>query len=189
MAYALVILALILGIIVGKDFKNAVLFDDIKKKEKVIESKDWEIEEKEREIKRLRNAIDYLQLTYPEIRSNINREITNNTDPLLKNAIEKIKENSSNDENIKTYAQYEREIKELDNKYRDCQTELLYIETSGKYVMAFRNIIIRNAEKLKDEVKVIRAYNYDNSVLHGGGDIEIEFLKEDIPNYQLSYYN
>ena len=90
---------------------------------------------------------------------------------------------------MKTRSQYEHEISELKDKVSDYQTRLYLSETSGRYVLAFRNIVIRNADKLKDEVRVIRSDNYDGSRPHGGADVEIEFLNTNIPNYKEYYLN
>lgn len=187
MTFVLVFLTLAFGFMVGKDFKTTALFEDIKKKENIIENKVLEIEEMERRIKILENAINYLQITYPEIRDNISSTIKENTDPVLVKAIESMKKFSMDDKIIKTHDQYEYEIRELEEKYRDCKMNLNTAEIFGRYVIAFRNIVIRNADKLKDEVKIISADNYDNSRIHGGVNVEIEFLKANIPNYKQNY--
>ncbi len=186
MTYALVFFALVLGFMVGKDFKSQALYDDIKAKERALESKEHELKYKDSEIRFLTKTINQLQVTYPEIRDTLSSSIIVNTDEALTKAIEALK---PSEKNLKTLSQYEHEISELKDKVSDYQTRLYLSETSGRYVLAFRNIVIRNADKLKDEVRVISSINYDHSIPHGGADIEIEFLKSNLPNYKEQYLN
>ncbi|MBQ3853122.1 MAG: hypothetical protein II778_00300, partial [Anaerovibrio sp.] len=58
----------------------------------------------------------------------------------------------------------------------------------GEYVTVFRNIVIRNSDKLTDEVVVNKSYNYDKSIKGdpdnpAGFDIDIDILKGDVKKY------
>ena len=84
-------------------------------------------------------------------------------------------------ENFKPATEYEAEIQKLKDE--------LYVEKmEGEYLTVFRNIVIRNSEKLNDEVVVNSSYNYDRAIKgepgHAAGfDIDIDILKGDIKKY------
>ena len=211
MTYVLIAFAAILGYLVGKNVssdKMEMLYNEIQAKEKFCKDKDYEITNKDKKIKSLEDTIGYLQLYYPAIlellegreRSKGLRDIAlcNSTNPALAAAYIHAKEEEErkaiemlpqNRKELKTCSQYEGEISKLKREIEDYKIQLWESEVAGKYVLAFRNIVIEHADELKNDVKVIKAYNYDGNQIHGGSDVEIKFLKLNLPNYKYEYLN
>ena len=158
-----------------KDEGIKTLQDELKKR-------GTEIDELEEEVKSLAHAkevLDYVKVKFPIIGDLIARE------HLEEGHVKR--DEDYNDyqkalEEFRPATEYEAEIRKLKDE--------LYVEKmEGEYVTAFRNIVIRNSEKLKDEVVVNKSYNYDKAIKGepgrpAGFDIDIEFLQGDVKQYQ-----
>jgi hypothetical protein len=159
-----------------KDEGIKTLNGEMQKRAQEIEA----LEEEIRELNRNKEILDYVKVKYPVIGDLIKRE------HMEEGTVVK-RDEAYNDyqhalENFRPATEYEAEIKKLKDE--------LYVEKmEGEYLTVFRNIIIRNSEKLTDEVVVNKSYNYDRAIKgepgHAAGfDIDIDILKGDIKKYQ-----
>lgn len=83
---------------------------------------------------------------------------------------------------------------EYEKKYDPLKRELkLYkelYENNTPYLIAFRNIVIKNKDLLKHEVIVHSSSNYAGSMIHGGEHVDIEFLNlPNLKHYITDYFN
>ncbi|ORU00372.1 hypothetical protein D081_0895 [Anaerovibrio sp. JC8] len=138
------------------------------------------LEEEIRELNRNKEILDYVKVKYPVIGDLIEKE------HLDEGTVVK-RDEAYNDyqhalENFKPATEYEAEIQKLKDE--------LYVEKmEGEYLTVFRNIVIRNSDKLADEVVVNSSYNYDKAIKGApdnpaGFDIDIDILKGDVKKYQ-----
>lgn len=155
--------------------------EGIKTLQEEIKKRGTEIEELEEEIKSLAHAkevLDYVKVKFPIIGDLIARE------HLEEGHVKR--DESYNDyqkalEEFRPATDYEAEIRKLKDE--------LYVEKmEGEYVTAFRDIVIRNSDKLTDEVVVNKSYNYDKAIKGepgnpAGFDIDIDLLKGDVKKY------
>ncbi|MBE6099022.1 MAG: hypothetical protein E7197_03100 [Anaerovibrio sp.] len=155
--------------------------EGIKTLQEEIKKRGTEIDELEEEIKSLAHAkevLDYVKVKFPIIGDLIARE------HLEEGHVKR--DEGYNDyqkalEEFRPATDYEAEIRKLKDE--------LYVEKmEGEYVTAFRNIVIRNSDKLTDEVVVNKSYNYDKSIKGdpdnpAGFDIDIDILKGDVKKY------
>ncbi|WP_297965749.1 hypothetical protein [uncultured Anaerovibrio sp.] len=159
-----------------KDEGIKTLNGEMQKRAQEIEA----LEEEIRELNRNKEILDYVKVKYPVIGDLIKRE------HMEEGTVVK-RDEAYNDyqhalENFRPATEYEAEIQKLKDE--------LYVEKmEGEYLTVFRNIIIRNSEKLTDEVVVNKSYNYDRAIKgepgHAAGfDIDIDILKGDIKKYQ-----
>ncbi len=156
--------------------------DGLKTLQAEVKKRDKEIEELEEEMKSLahsKEVLDYVKVKFPVVGDLIAKE--NLEEGHVK------RDESYNDyqkalEDFRPATEYEAEIRKLKDE--------LYVEKmEGEYVTAFRNIVIRNSDKLKDEVVINKSYNYDRAIKgepgkQAGFEIDIDFLKGDIKKYQ-----
>ena len=155
--------------------------EGIKTLQEEIKKRGTEIDELEEEIKSLAHAkevLDYVKVKFPIIGDLIARE------HLEEGHVKR--DEGYNDyqkalEEFRPATDYEAEIRKLKDE--------LYVEKmEGEYVTVFRNIVIRNSDKLTDEVVVNKSYNYDKSIKGdpdnpAGFDIDIDILKGDVKKY------
>ena len=155
--------------------------EGIKTLQEEIKKRGTEIDELEEEIKSLAHAkevLDYVKVKFPIIGDLIARE------HLEEGRVKR--DEGYNDyqkalEEFRPATDYEAEIRKLKDE--------LYVEKmEGEYVTVFRNIVIRNSDKLTDEVVVNKSYNYDKSIKGdpdnpAGFDIDIDILKGDVKKY------
>lgn len=148
---------------------------EMQKRDQEIEA----LEEEIRELNRNKEILDYVKVKYPVIGDLIEKEHLNEGTVVKRD--EAYNDYQHALENFKTATEYEAEIQKLKDE--------LYVEKmEGEYLTVFRNIVIRNSEKLTDEVVVNSSYNYDRAIKgepgHAAGfDIDIDILKGDIKKY------
>ena len=131
--------------------------DGLKTLQAEVKKRDKEIEELEEEMKSLahsKEVLDYVKVKFPVVGDLIAKE--NLEEGHVK------RDEGYNDyqralEEFRPATEYEAEIRKLKDE--------LYVEKmEGEYVTAFRNIVIRNSDKLKDEVVTNKSYNYDRAI-------------------------
>lgn len=187
----LAIVAAILGYYMGKNAANTEVYllqKELKEKEETLSCKWSEIYFRDQKINKLEKNLGYLLVTYPEIKDKLDRTLELKQDPILSEIInESISKRDTDGSKLKSHYDYQNEIQKLEDEIRDCKGQLRHIEITGKYTIAFRNIVIEHADALKDDVKIIKAYNYkqiDDSIYSYSTDVEIEFLKVNLPTYK-----
>ncbi|WP_295919988.1 hypothetical protein [Anaerovibrio lipolyticus] len=137
------------------------------------------LEEEIRELNRNKEILDYVKVKYPVIGDLIEKKHLNEGTVVKRD--EAYNDYQHALESFKPATEYEAEIQKLKDE--------LYVEKmEGEYLTVFRNIVIRNSEKLTDEVVVNSSYNYDRAIKgepgHAAGfDIDIDILKGDIKKY------
>ena len=148
---------------------------EMQKRDQEIEA----LEEEIRELNRNKEILDYVKVKYPVIGDLIEKEHLNEGTVVKRD--EAYNDYQHALECFKPATEYEAEIQKLKDE--------LYVEKmEGEYLTVFRNIVIRNSEKLTDEVVVNSSYNYDRAIKgepgHAAGfDIDIDILKGDIKKY------
>ena len=148
---------------------------EMQKRDQEIEA----LEEEIRELNRNKEILDYVKVKYPVIGDLIEKEHLNEGTVVKRD--EAYNDYQHALENFKPATEYEAEIQKLKDE--------LYVEKmEGEYLTVFRNIVIRNSEKLTDEGVVNSSYNYDRAIKgepgHAAGfDIDIDILKGDIKKY------
>lgn len=148
---------------------------EMQKRDQEIEA----LEEEIRELNRNKEILDYVKVKYPVIGDLIEKEHLNEGTVVKRD--EAYNDYQHALENFKPATEYEAEIQKLKDE--------LYVEKmEGEYLTVFRNIVIRNSEKLTDEVVVNSSYNYDRAIKGepghvAGFDIDIDILKGDIKKY------
>lgn len=185
------IVAAILGYYIGKNSANHEVYllqKELKEKEETLSYKWSEIYFRDQKINILEKNLGYLLVTYPEIKDKLDSSLKQIEDPILSEIIkESISKTNTDESNLKSHYDYKKEIQKLEDELRECTEQLSDVEINGKYTIAFRNIVIEHADVLKDDVKIIKAYNYkqiDDSIYSYSTDVEIEFLKVNIPTYK-----
>ncbi len=156
--------------------------DGIKTLQDEVKKRDKEIEDLEAEIKSMahsKEVLDYVKVKFPIIGDLIVRE--NLEEGHVK------RDEGYNDyqkalEEFRPATEYEAEIRKLKDE--------LYVEKmEGEYLTVFRDIVIRNSDKLQDEVVVNKSYNYDRAIKGepgkaAGFDIDIDILKGSVKKYK-----